>query len=133
MHGAVLIDDSYNANPASLHAALKVLAQASGKKILVLGDMGELGPDAVRLHGEIGAEARRLGVNKLLALGKLTTHTVHEFGAGARHFERIEDLLAALDKDMDADSTVLVKGSRFMRMERVVQHCTSQGEKCCSH
>ncbi len=120
LHGAVLIDDSYNANPASLHAALKVLAQASGKKILVLGDMGELGADAVRLHGEIGAEARRLGVNELLALGKLTGHTVHEFGTGAHHFERIEDLLSTLDKELDADSTVLVKGSRFMRMERVV-------------
>jgi len=125
LHGAVLIDDSYNANPASLHAALKVLAQASGKKILVLGDMGELGAAAVRLHGEIGAEARRLGVDELLALGELTTHTVQEFGTGARHFERIEDLLAMLDKDMDADSTVLVKGSRFMRMERVVKHLES--------
>ncbi len=123
-HGAVLIDDSYNANPSSLRAALKVLAQAAGKKILVLGDMGELGADAARLHGEIGAEARRMGVNKLLALGELTVHTVHEFGAGARHFDRIEDLLAALDKDLDEDSTVLVKGSRFMKMERVVQHCT---------
>ena len=124
LHGAELIDDSYNANPASLHAALKVLAQASGKKILVLGDMGELGTAAVRLHGEIGAEARRLGVDELLALGELTTHTVYEFGAGARHFECIEDLLATLDKDMDADSTVLVKGSRFMRMERVVSAVT---------
>ncbi len=133
LHGAVLIDDSYNANPASLHAALKVLAQAEGKKILVLGDMGELGAAAVRLHGEVGAEARRLGVNEMLALGELTTHTVHEFGAGARHFERIEDLLAALDKDMDAGSTVLVKGSRFMKMERVVRYCTGQVETCCSH
>ena len=129
-HGAVLIDDSYNANPSSLRAALKVLAQAAGKKILVLGDMGELGDDAARLHGEIGAEARRMGVNALLALGELTVHTVYEFGAGARHFERIEDLLAALDKNLDADSTVLVKGSRFMKMERVVQHCTGdRGQK----
>ncbi|MDD5179929.1 MAG: UDP-N-acetylmuramoyl-tripeptide--D-alanyl-D-alanine ligase [Gallionellaceae bacterium] len=126
LHGAVLIDDSYNANPASLHAALRVLVQADRKKILVLGDMGELGADAVRLHGEIGAEARRLGVNKLLALGKLTAHAAHEFGAGARHFERIEDLLATLDKELDADSTVLVKGSRFMRMERVVAHCVCE-------
>jgi UDP-N-acetylmuramoyl-tripeptide--D-alanyl-D-alanine ligase len=124
LHGAMLIDDSYNANPASLHAALEVLAQSAGKKILVLGDMGELGEDAVRLHGEIGAEALRLGVNQLLALGKLTLHTVREFGSGARHFERIEDLLAELDMNLDADSTLLVKGSRFMRMERVVQHCT---------
>ncbi|MDE2311326.1 MAG: UDP-N-acetylmuramoyl-tripeptide--D-alanyl-D-alanine ligase [Betaproteobacteria bacterium] len=133
LHGAVLIDDSYNANPASVHAALKVLAQASGRKILVLGDMGELGAAAVRLHNEIGAEARRLGVNELLALGELTAHTVHEFGAGARHFERIEDLLAALDKDLGAGSTVLVKGSRFMRMERVVRYCTGQEGTCCSH
>ena len=66
-----------------------------------------------------------MGVDELLALGELTAHTVHEFGAGARHFERIEDLLAALDKNMGAGSTVLVKGSRFMRMERVVQHCTA--------
>lgn len=124
LHGAMLIDDSYNANPTSLHAALEVLAQSAGKKILVLGDMGELGEDAVRLHREIGAEARRLGVNQLLALGTLTLHAVHEFGSSARHFERIEDLLAELDKNLDADSTVLVKGSRFMRMERVVQHCT---------
>ncbi len=124
LHGAMLIDDSYNANPASLHAALKVLAQSAGKKILVLGDMGDLGKDAARLHGDIGAEAHRLGVDQLLALGKLTPHAVYEFGIGARHFERIEDLLAVLDKDLDIDSTVLVKGSRFMRMERVVQHCT---------
>jgi UDP-N-acetylmuramoyl-tripeptide--D-alanyl-D-alanine ligase len=125
LHGAILIDDTYNANPASLHAALEVLAQSAGKKILVLGDMGELGEDAVHLHSEIGAEARRFGVSQLLALGKLTPHTVHEFGKGAYHFEQIEDLFAVLDKNLDIDSTVLVKGSRFMRMERVVQHCTT--------
>ena len=129
LHGAMLIDDSYNANPASLHAALEVLAQSAGKKILVLGDMGELGEDAVRLHREIGAEALRLGVNQLLVLGTLTLHAVHEFGSGARHFERIEDLFAVLDKSLDADSTVLVKGSRFMRMERVVQHCTGTNKE----
>jgi UDP-N-acetylmuramoyl-tripeptide--D-alanyl-D-alanine ligase len=133
LHGAVLIDDTYNANPASLHSAIKVLMQATGKKILVLGDMGELGSDTARLHGEIGVAARDLGVDELLALGELSANAVREFGAGARHFERIEDLLAALDKDMNADSTVLVKGSRFMRMERVVQHCTQGEETCCSH
>ena len=124
LHGAVLIDDSYNANPTSLRAALKVLAQSSGKKILVLGDMGELGEEAIRLHGEAGAEARHLGVNELLALGELTPYAVHEFGPGARHFERLEELLAALDQHLDEDSTVLVKGSRFMHMERVVQYCS---------
>lgn len=124
LHGATLIDDTYNANPASLYAALNVLTRRSGKKILVLGDMGELGDDGVRLHSEIGADIRRFGVGKLLALGKLTSHAVDAFGVGASHFERIEDLLGALDEDLDASSTVLVKGSRFMRMERVVQHCT---------
>ena len=63
-------------------------------------------------------------MTELLALGELTPYAVHEFGPGARHFERLEDLLATLDKHLDADSTVLVKGSRFMRMERVVQYCT---------
>ena len=134
MHGAMLIDDSYNANPSSVRAALKVLVQSAGKKILVLGDMGELGEDAARLHEEIGEEAHHLGVNQLLALGELTRHTVQKFGAGARHFERIEDLLAALDKNLDVDTTVLVKGSRFMQMERVVLHCVDVvdvGEKQC--
>jgi UDP-N-acetylmuramoyl-tripeptide--D-alanyl-D-alanine ligase len=125
LHGAVLIDDTYNANPASLMAAMKVLAQAQGKKILVLGDMGELGADAARLHAEIGAEAHNLGIQRLMALGDLSTYAVDEFGAGATHFKRIEDLLACLEQHLDADSTVLVKGSRFMKMERVVQHCTA--------
>ncbi len=125
LHGATLIDDTYNANPASLRAALKVLAQAKGKKLLVLGDMGELGADAAHMHSEIGTEARNMGVNRLFALGDLSGYAVEEFGAGARHFLRIEDLYAALEQELDADSTVLVKGSRFMKMERVVRHCTA--------
>jgi UDP-N-acetylmuramoyl-tripeptide--D-alanyl-D-alanine ligase len=122
-HGAVLIDDTYNANPASLRSAINVLQQASGKKILVLGDMGELGSDAPRLHAEIGVVARDMGIDKLLALGELSVHAVREFGAGAQHFERIEDLFAALENELNAASTVLVKGSRFMKMERVVDYC----------
>ena len=133
LHGAVVIDDTYNANPASLSSAIKVLMQAEGKKILVLGDMGELGTDAAHLHAGIGAEALHMGVNELLALGDLSVHAVREFGPGARHFFNIEDLLAALDEKMATDSTVLVKGSRFMKMERVVNHCTQKGEACCSH
>jgi UDP-N-acetylmuramoyl-tripeptide--D-alanyl-D-alanine ligase len=121
--GAALLDDTYNANPASLHSALEVLAQAGGKKILVLGDMGELGDDAVRLHSEIGAEARRLGIDKLLALGKLSMHSAQGYGAGAHHYLQLTDLLDALDRELGVNVTVLVKGSRFMRMERVVQHC----------
>ena len=86
LHGATLIDDTYNANPASMRAAISVLAQATGKRILVLGDMGELGGEAATLHAEIGAEARRAGIEKLYALGDLSVNTVREFGSGARHF-----------------------------------------------
>ena len=119
--GAAIIDDSYNANPASLLAAIKVLTQATGKKILVLGDMGELGIEAARLHEEMGEKARELGVNKLFALGELSNFAVKTFGAGALHFEHIEDLLEALKPELTKNSTVLVKGSRFMKMERVVK------------
>lgn len=125
LHGATLIDDTYNANPASLRAALKVLMQAAGKKVLVLGDMGELGADAAHMHAEIGTEARHMGVDRLFALGDLSSYAVEEFGSGARHFQRIEDLYAALEQELNENSTVLVKGSRFMKMERVVRHCTA--------
>lgn len=121
LHGATVIDDSYNANPASLLAAIRVLTQAAGKKILVLGDMGELGIEADRLHAEVGAAARDLGVNRLFALGELSGFAVKEFGAGAQHFQRIEDLLDALKPELANECTVLVKGSRFMKMERVVK------------
>lgn len=122
-HGATLIDDTYNANPASVRAAISVLAQAEGKHILVLGDMGELGEDAATFHAQIGSEARRAGIEKLYALGTLSSNAVREFGSGARHFERIEELLPVLEQELDAKTTVLVKGSRFMKMERVVQFC----------
>ncbi len=131
LQNAVLIDDTYNANPSSMRAAVSVLAQAGGKRILVLGDMGELGGNAADFHAEIGAEARRAGIEKLYALGTLSVNTAREFGSGAQHFERIEDLLDALEKELDANTTVLVKGSRFMKMERVVSHCvdTEKGEE----
>lgn len=121
LHGATLIDDTYNANPDSVKAALAVLAQQSGRKILVLGDMGELGRDAPAMHAQIGLAARAAGVDRLLALGDLTRETVGAFGAGAMHFERIQELLAELENALGPDVTVLVKGSRFMQMERVVQ------------
>jgi len=120
-HGATLIDDTYNANPASLRAAIDVLAGASGKRVLVLGDMGELGDDAANLHAEIGSEARRAGIERLYALGALSANAVNQFGSGARHFERIEDMQGELENELDGNTTVLVKGSRFMKMERVVQ------------
>ena len=134
LHGAIVIDDTYNANPASMHAALEVLAHASGKRIFVLGDMGELGDDAVQFHHEIGVAARELGIERMFALGAMSAAAVSEFGAGAQHFADIETLQTALEKEMDAQTTVLVKGSRFMKMERVVCFCALQKEEaCCSH
>jgi UDP-N-acetylmuramoyl-tripeptide--D-alanyl-D-alanine ligase len=121
-HGASLVDDTYNANPASMRAAIGVLAQAGGKRVLVLGDMGELGGDAAAFHAEIGSEARRAGIEKLYALGELSHYAVREFGSGAQHFDRVEELQDALEKELDQDTTVLVKGSRFMKMERVVDY-----------
>lgn len=134
LHGAVVIDDTYNANPASMHAALEVLAQAEGKRIFVLGDMGELGDDAAQFHHEIGIAARELGIERMFALGAMSAGAVSEFGAGAQHFADIEALQTVLEKEMDAQTTVLVKGSRFMKMERVVRFCALQKEEaCCSH
>ncbi len=121
LHEAILIDDSYNANPESVRAAIAVLAAAQGKKILVLGDMGELGSNAVTLHERIGEEARLAGVDRLFALGELSAATVAKFGKGARHFERIEELVAEVRDQLAENVTVLVKGSRFMQMERVIK------------
>ncbi|MEO8440998.1 MAG: UDP-N-acetylmuramoyl-tripeptide--D-alanyl-D-alanine ligase [Betaproteobacteria bacterium] len=120
-HGATLIDDTYNANPDSMRAAITVLARAPGKKLLVIGDMGELGPDAVAMHAQVGEFARAAGIGTLFTLGEFSAHATRAFGAGARHFERIEDLLAEIKNLLAPDVTMLVKGSRFMQMERVIR------------
>jgi UDP-N-acetylmuramoyl-tripeptide--D-alanyl-D-alanine ligase len=119
--GATVIDDSYNANPDSVRAAIDVLAQSAAPRILVLGDMGEVGTQGPEFHEEIGAYAASRGIESVLVTGALARHMT---GAGAQHFEQFDDLLAALDKQLGSksDATVLVKGSRFMKMERVVQH-----------
>ena len=124
INGALVIDDTYNANPASVKAAIEVLVARPGEKLLVLGDMGELGGDADELHAEIGAYAKKAGVNALYVLGELSLEMVKGFGAGARHFETPAALCQVLEKSMHETSTVLVKGSRFMRMERVVDLIT---------
>lgn len=121
LRGATLIDDTYNANPESMRAAVAVLAQAPGSKLLVLGDMGELGPDAPALHAEIGQLAREAGIERLFTLGDLSTRATQAFGGNARHFSRIEDLLAEIENLLAPGVTILVKGSRFMQMERVVR------------
>ncbi|MCB1976735.1 MAG: UDP-N-acetylmuramoyl-tripeptide--D-alanyl-D-alanine ligase [Nitrosomonas sp.] len=117
---SVLIDDSYNANPESVKAALAVLAAAAGKKILILGDMGELGKTARDLHRTIGEEARLLKLDELMTVGELSRCASDAYGQGARHFNDMEALLDSLENRLDADVTVLVKGSRFMHMERIV-------------
>ena len=117
--GAVVIDDSYNANPDSVRAAIDVLAIAPGPRILVLGDMGEVGTQGPEYHAEIDAYARACGIDHVFVTGALTRHMTN-----ATHFDQFDELLAALDLKLGSksDATVLVKGSRFMQMERVVQH-----------
>jgi UDP-N-acetylmuramoyl-tripeptide--D-alanyl-D-alanine ligase len=121
-NSAVIIDDTYNANPDSVRAAIHVLAQAAGEKILVLGDMGEVGSDGPAYHVEIGAYARQHGIPVLFTLGQLARHSSEAFGTGAVHFDQLEPLLKKLDDCVTSTSTILVKGSRFMKMERVVTH-----------
>ncbi|MDT3736651.1 MAG: UDP-N-acetylmuramoyl-tripeptide--D-alanyl-D-alanine ligase [Denitratisoma sp.] len=126
--GAVLIDDSYNANPDSVRAAIDVLASTPGRKILVLGDMGEIGGQAGQFHDEIGGYAKSQGVDQLFALGEHSELASRNFGAGGRHFADAEALLEALAPQLGADTVVLVKGSRFMRMERVADAVADDGK-----
>ena len=119
--GASLIDDSYNANPDSVRAAIDVLAAEPGTKYLLLGDMGEVGERGVEFHREIGRYASERGVDRLYATGELCRAAVAAFGEGARHFAGVEELIAAARGEIVAHTAALVKGSRFMRMERVVQ------------
>ncbi len=120
-NGALLIDDTYNANPDSVRAAIDVLAAAPAPRTLVLGDMGEVGDEGVAFHQEIGAYAQTQQINQFFTLGTLARHASLAFGAGARHFDTMDQLNEAISH-IAANETVLVKGSRFMKMERVVQH-----------
>jgi UDP-N-acetylmuramoyl-tripeptide--D-alanyl-D-alanine ligase len=130
--GAVVVDDTYNANPASMRAAIGVLANMPGKKIFVMGDMGELGAEAAEMHCEIGAEAKAADIDALYALGELSRNAVTAFGSGASHFDSAEALGMTLRNELTAGTAVLVKGSRFMRMERVVDMITQrENASCC--
>jgi len=119
LHGAVLLDDTYNANPDSVRAGIDVLASTIGRKLLVLGDMGEIGEASGQYHDEIGGYAKSQGIDRLYALGDAAQQAVRNFGEGAKHFCNVEKLIAAVDKELGPETTVLVKGSRFMKMERV--------------
>jgi len=118
--GWTVIDDTYNANPASLYAALQVLASQSGESWLVLGDMKELGTNSRKMHAELGDAARSLGVKRLFALGDASTATVEAFGDMAAHFSSRDGLIAALRAQLKPGVACLVKGSRSMGMEHVV-------------
>ena len=129
--GALVIDDTYNANPASMWAAISVLSRMPGQRIFVMGDMGELGGSSKQLHAEIGAEASAAGIDRLYALGELSRHAVAAFGAKACHFETPEALGQAVREVMGPACTVLVKGSRFMRMEQIVDLLIEKEKVAC--
>jgi len=119
--GSTLIDDSYNANPGSFEAAIEVLAQSTGPKILVMGDMGELGETASALHEKIGQFARTRGIDRLFAVGSLVQHAVKAFGQGAQLYETKASLVDDLKAHLACNTTCLIKGSRSTQMETVVQ------------
>jgi UDP-N-acetylmuramoyl-tripeptide--D-alanyl-D-alanine ligase len=122
-NGALVIDDTYNANPDSVRAAIDVLAAAPAPRTLVLGDMGEVGSEGIAFHEEIGAYAQSHQIDHLFTLGTLARHATHAFGHGAVHFDDMDKLTAEIT-GAPATASILVKGSRFMQMERVVTYLT---------
>jgi UDP-N-acetylmuramoyl-tripeptide--D-alanyl-D-alanine ligase len=125
--GATLIDDTYNANPESMKAAIAVLAAGRGRRVFVMGDMGELGENAAAMHAEVGRFARDCGIDALLATGEASRHAVTAFGPNGAHFAGVEELRAAAAREAAASATILVKGSRFMQMERIADFLAADG------
>lgn len=119
-NGVKIIDDTYNANPFSLKSAVDTLAAFTGKKILVLGDMKELGNDAKTIHHQLGKDIRSAGIDYLFTYGELSSNTSQGFGEGAYHFTEQEKLVNALKPFLFNTTTILVKGSRSMKMEKVL-------------
>lgn len=122
--GWTVIDDTYNANPASLYSALQVLSGMQGTPWLVLGDMKELGTDSPKMHREVGDAARAMGVMRLFATGEMSVHAVDAFGEGGEHYASRDDLAASLRRQLRPGINCLVKGSRSMGMEAVVEAIT---------
>jgi UDP-N-acetylmuramoyl-tripeptide--D-alanyl-D-alanine ligase len=127
LSGGVVIDDTYNANPESMKAAIGVLAAEPGRRVFVMGDMGELGGETAAMHAEIGDFARRAGIDSLLAIGDASRQAVQAFGRGATHYDDVDSLARAAARESERGATVLVKGSRFMRMERVSDALAGKG------
>ncbi len=131
-HGArtlTLVDDTYNANPDSVQAALHVLASLPAPRLLVLGDMGEVGDQGLEFHAQAGQLARTLGIEQLFTLGDLSGASSESFGAGGQHFTDNQSLQAAVLAALPEVGSVLVKGSRFMKMERVVEAIMAPEQK----
>lgn len=129
-----VVDDTYNANPDSVQAAIAVLAELPAPRLLVLGDMGEVGDQGPAFHAEVGASAKAAGIESLMAIGHLMQHATDAYGAGAQHFDDMAALIAAVQAHMGQAGSVLVKGSRSMKMEQVVQALEStcgEGAACC--
>jgi UDP-N-acetylmuramoyl-tripeptide--D-alanyl-D-alanine ligase len=126
--GATVIDDTYNANPDSVRAAIDVLASCKPPTVLVLGDMGEVGAQGPEFHREVGAYARSSMVSNLFAIGDSTKYSVEAFGAAGYHAKSLEDLLRVVRESAKPKTTLLVKGSRFMKMERVVAALTGAAQ-----
>ena len=123
-HVLTLIDDTYNSNPDSMKAAIDVLAELPGPRLLVMGDMGEVGNQGPRFHREAGEQARASGIEMLFTIGAQSAQARATFGSG-RHFETMDELSAAVLAQSQKSVSVLVKGSRFMKMERVI-HAISE-------
>ena len=123
-----VVDDSYNANPDSVRAAIEVLAELPAPRLLVLGDMGEVGDKGPQFHAEAGAHARHCGIEQLFTLGALSAHAARAFGA-ARHFDNMALLQAAVRETLPTLGSVLVKGSRFMKMEQVLEALAAPAAK----
>jgi UDP-N-acetylmuramoyl-tripeptide--D-alanyl-D-alanine ligase len=126
--GWTVIDDTYNANPASLYSALQVLSAMQGTAWLVLGDMKELGNNSPKMHREVGDAARDMGVSRLFATGDMSVYTVDAFGEGAEHFATREALAEAVRRSLRPGVNCLVKGSRSMGMEAVVEAITRRND-----
>jgi UDP-N-acetylmuramoyl-tripeptide--D-alanyl-D-alanine ligase len=129
---SLVIDDTYNANPDSMRAAIDVLVKQGGTKLMVMGDMGELGEDAPQLHAEIGTYAKQKGVDQFYTLGENSKAAAVAYGQHAESFNEVSDLVNVLKNSMNQNTVVLVKGSRFMKMEQVVneivQHMTAENK-----
>lgn len=124
LNGSILIDDTYNANPESMRAAIDVLSNQEGHKILVVGDMGELGKKAAQYHASIGTYINKKKISDIVGTGPLTKHTINKCSGDAKWFSNKKDLIKYVKSKIKKDSSVLVKGSRFMKMEEVVKGLT---------